>query len=246
MTPRLRPSSSSDGSTDGATAMMALLPQTAVPAPRRRTPGARSRGARRRAAPRRRPPAWRRRPRAAPPRAGRSGRAGRGPARSRWPGWPRGSRTWRPLHARADGGPEAGEGAGQHPQGEGEDRRRGGPARLGQPGAERCGHGEADAQGPGGDGHELYPGPRVHAAEGSESTPDPGESPVSHGRDQDLLVPPRRRGLPPDRADVRSLRRPDPEKRKRSPMLTGILLVMLVGGFGLVARLGGNQESWRS
>ena len=39
---------------------------------------------------------------------------------------------------------------------------------------------------------------------------------------------------------------PDPEKRKRSLMLTGILsLIMLVGGFGLVARLYGNAwESW--
>lgn len=39
---------------------------------------------------------------------------------------------------------------------------------------------------------------------------------------------------------------PDPEKRKRSLMLTGILsLVMLVGGFGLVARVYDNQwESW--
>ena len=39
---------------------------------------------------------------------------------------------------------------------------------------------------------------------------------------------------------------PDPEKRKRSLMLTGILsLVMLVGGFGLVARVYDNQwASW--
>ena len=38
----------------------------------------------------------------------------------------------------------------------------------------------------------------------------------------------------------------DPEKRKRSLMLTGILsLVMLVGGFGLVARVYDNQwASW--
>lgn len=39
---------------------------------------------------------------------------------------------------------------------------------------------------------------------------------------------------------------PDPGKRRRSLMLTGILsLIMLVGGFGLVARLYGNAwESW--